>query len=94
MAEDIVPEAAVEVRRLELPSSMWSRTLSLRLMWPKQSTYVFGAGTVQKESKKGRKSYRGLGAEARVRSSLVELFEPKLRRVKLSQVESSRAVGF
>ena len=35
--------------------------------------YVFGAGTVQKESKKGKKSYRGLGAEARVRSSLVDL---------------------
>ena len=94
MAEDIVPEAAVEVRRLKLSSSMWPRTLSLRLMWPKQSTYVFGAGTVQKESKKGRKSYRGLGAEARVRSSLVELFEPELRRVKLSQVQSSRAVSF
>ena len=35
--------------------------------------YVFGTGTVQKEGKKGKKSYRGLGAEARVRSSLVEL---------------------
>ena len=56
--------------------------------------YVFGAGTVQRESKTGKKSYRGLGAEARVRSSLVELFEPELRRVKLSQVESSRAVSF
>ena len=35
--------------------------------------YVFGAGTVQEENKKGKKSYRGLGAETRVRSSLVEL---------------------
>ena len=35
--------------------------------------YVFGAGTVQKENKKWKKSYRGLGAGARVRSSLVEL---------------------
>ena len=35
--------------------------------------YVFGVGTVQKESKKGKKSYRGLGAETKVRSSLVEL---------------------
>ena len=34
--------------------------------------YVFGAGTVQKENKKGKKSYRGLGAETRVRLSLVE----------------------
>ena len=35
--------------------------------------YVFGVGTVQKGSKKGKKSYRGLGAETKVRSSLVEL---------------------
>ena len=45
------------------------------------------AGTVQKENKKGKKSYRGLGAEARVRSSLVEL---SLDEVETSQVESSR----
>ena len=74
MAEDIVLEAAVEVpRRLKLSSSMWSRTLSLRLVAEAVDHYVFGAGTVQKESKKRKKSYRGLGAEARVRSSLVEL---------------------
>ena len=35
--------------------------------------FVFGAGTVQRENKKGNKTYRGLRAEARVRSSLVEL---------------------
>ena len=35
--------------------------------------YVLGAGTVQKESKKSKKSYRRLGAETRVRSSVVEL---------------------
>ena len=35
--------------------------------------YVFGAGTVQRENEKGNKTYRGLRAETRVRSSLVEL---------------------
>ena len=75
MAEDIVRETAVEVpEKVEAVVVDVVKDIVTEADVAEAVDHcVFGAGTVQKESKKGKKSYRGLGAEARVRSSLVEL---------------------
>ena len=49
-------------RRLKLSSSMWSRTLSLRLMWPRQSTTTFSALELsRRRARRGRRATGGSG---------------------------------
>ena len=49
-------------RRLKLSLSMWSRTLSLRLMWPRQSTTTSSALELsRRRARRGRRATGGSG---------------------------------